>query len=133
MTELISDTRSLAEVCDRLRGTDFVTVDTEFMRERTFWPKLCLVQLGGPDLAVCVDPLAPGISLQPLFELLDAPETVKVFHAARQDLEIFHHLTGRMPWPVYDTQVAAMVCGFGDQVGYDRLVAKLAKVNLDKG
>jgi ribonuclease D len=103
------------------------------MRERTFWPKLCLVQVAGVDEAAAIDPLADGMDLRPLFDLLDAPETVKVFHAARQDLEIFHYLTGHLPVPVFDTQVAAMVCGFGDQVGYETLVARLTRARLDKG
>jgi ribonuclease D len=130
---LITDSAALAAFCRRLSGTEFVTVDTEFMRERTYWPKLCLVQVAGPEEAAAIDPLADGIDLEPLFELMASPETVKVFHAARQDLEIFQYLVGRLPTPVFDTQVAAMVCGFGDQVGYETLVAKLAKAKLDKG
>jgi ribonuclease D len=130
---LITDSAALAAFCRRLSGTEFVTVDTEFMRERTYWPKLCLVQVAGPEAAAAIDPLADGIDLEPLFELLADPETVKVFHAARQDLEIFQYLVGRLPTPVFDTQVAAMVCGFGDQVGYETLVAKLARAKLDKG
>lgn len=130
---LITDSAALAAFCRGLSGAEFVTVDTEFMRERTYWPKLCLVQVAGPDDAAAIDPLADGIDLEPLFEVMAAPETVKVFHAARQDLEIFQYLVGRLPTPVFDTQVAAMVCGFGDQVGYETLVAKLARAKLDKG
>ena len=122
----------MAAFCDRLRGTEFVTVDTEFMRETTYWAKLCLVQVAGPDEAYCIDPLAPGIDLAPLYALLADPKILKVFHAGRQDLEIFFHATGKVPAPVFDTQVAAMVCGFGDQVGYETLVAKLAGAQLDK-
>lgn len=130
---LITTTEEIEAFCVRLAGAEFITVDTEFMRERTFWPKLCLVQVAGVNEAAAVDPLADGMDLRPLFDLLDAPETVKVFHAARQDLEIFHYLTGHLPVPVFDTQVAAMVCGFGDQVGYETLVARLTRARLDKG
>ncbi len=129
---LITDTATLAAFCDRLRGTEFITVDTEFMRETTYWAKLCLVQVAGPDEAHCIDPLAPGIDLAPLYALLDDPKVLKVFHAGRQDLEIFCTAMGKVPHPVFDTQVAAMVCGFGDQVGYETLVAKLAGAKLDK-
>lgn len=129
---LISDTATLTDFCNRQATADFVTVDTEFMRETTFWAKLCLVQVAGPDEAVCIDPLAPGISLKPLYDLFANERVLKVFHAARQDLEIFLHEGGALPRPVFDTQVAAMVCGFGDQVGYETLVAKLADAKLDK-
>jgi ribonuclease D len=135
---LITDTPSLAAFCQRVARAPFITVDTEFMREKTYWPKLCLVQVAGggmdhdPDSAVAVDALAPGIDLEPLFALLDDPGVVKVFHAARQDLEIFYHLTGRLPKPVFDTQIAAMVCGFGDSVGYETLITTLTKARIDK-
>ncbi|MGB0748993.1 MAG: ribonuclease D [Magnetospiraceae bacterium] len=129
---VISDTQTLAEFCDRLSTTDFITVDTEFLREKTYWPKLCLVQVGGPDEAYCIDPLAAGMDLAPLFALFANPAITKVFHAARQDLEIFYLLTGTIPAPLFDTQVAAMVCGFGDQVGYEALASKLAKAAIDK-
>jgi ribonuclease D len=130
---LITEAAELAGFCERLSGAELIAVDTEFMRERTYWPKLCLVQVAGPHEAAAIDPLADGIDLAPLFTLLRAPETLKVFHAARQDLEIFHRLMGgELPRPVFDTQVAAMVCGFGDQVSYETLVAKLAKARIDK-
>lgn len=129
---LISDTASLAAFCDRLSRASYVTVDTEFMREKTYWSQLCLVQLGGPDEAKCVDPLAPGIDLGPLYELMANERVLKVFHAARQDVEIFLEMAGAIPKPLFDTQVAAMVCGFGDSVGYETLVNKLAKANVDK-
>ncbi len=129
---LITDTETLAAFCGRLKGVDFVTVDTEFMRETTYWARLCLVQVGGPDEAMCIDPLAPGINLKPLYDLLADKSMLKVFHAGRQDLEIFFTAMGEVPAPVFDTQIAAMVCGFGDQVGYEALVAKLANANLDK-
>jgi ribonuclease D len=129
---LITDTEALAAFCGRQRGVEFVTVDTEFMRERTYWPILCLVQVAGPDEAVAIDALAEGIDLAPLYALMADPTVLKVFHAARQDLEIFFQRTGAVPEPVFDTQVAAMVCGFGDSVSYETLVKKLAGVSLDK-
>ncbi len=129
---LISDTASLAAFCKGLVGASFVTVDTEFMREKTYWPRLCLVQVAGPGEARVIDALAPGIDLESLFALLADTSQLKVFHAARQDLEIFYHLAGRLPAPVFDTQVAAMVCGFGDSVGYETLIAKLTKARVDK-
>ncbi len=130
---MITDTETLSRFCASLRGADYVTVDTEFIRESTYWPILCLVQLGGPDDARAIDTLAPGIDLAPLFELLIDEDILKVFHASRQDLEIFHHLMGRVPTPLFDTQVAAMVCGFGDSVGYETLIRKLTNTELDKG
>src|ERR1700753_2963819 len=123
---LITETASLAAFCDRLAKADFVTVDTEFMRETTYWAKLCLVQVAGPDEAYCIDPLADGLNLKPLYALWPNPAVLKVFHAGRQDLEIFYTATTTVPTPVFDTQVAAMVCGFGDQVGYETLVSRLA-------
>ncbi len=128
----IADSATLAEFCQRASAAPFVTVDTEFMRERTYWAQLCLVQCATPDEAVAIDALAPGIDLSPLFRLLDDPRVLKVFHAARQDLEIFHHMTGRVPGPLFDTQVAAMVCGFGDAVSYETLAGQLAQVRIDK-
>lgn len=130
---VITSTQDLTEFCKELARHDYVTVDTEFMREKTFWPILCLIQLAGPDKAAAVDPLADGIDLAPLFELMAAPDTLKVIHGGRQDVEIFHHLTGQVPAPLYDTQIAAMVCGFGEQVGYETLIAKLTGERLDKG
>lgn len=130
---LIKEPSELAAFCERLAGAELIAVDTEFMRERTYWPKLCLVQVAGPSEAAAIDPLAEGMDLAPLFALMRAPETLKVFHAARQDLEIFHRLMdGTLPKPVFDSQVAAMVCGFGDQVSYETLVGKLAKARIDK-
>ena len=129
---VITDTPALAAFCHRLADAEFITVDTEFMRESTYWPILCLAQVGGPDEARAIDALADGIDLAPLFELLANPKILKVFHAARQDMEIFALLMDRLPAPLFDTQVAAMVCGFGDSVGYETLVAKLAKASVDK-
>ena len=129
---MISDTARLEAFCKSLAGASFVSVDTEFMREKTYWPILCLVQVAGPDDARVIDVLAPGIDLESLFALFADTSVLKVFHAARQDLEIFYHLAGRLPAPVFDTQVAAMVCGFGDAVGYETLIAKLTKARVDK-
>jgi len=115
---LIADSESLAAFCERQAKAEFVTVDTEFMRDRTYWPVLCLVQVGGPEETVAIDPMAEGIDLAPLFALMADPEVLKVFHAARQDIEIFVNLTGKVPAPIFDTQVAAMVCGFGEAASY---------------
>ena len=129
---LITESAALGAFSRRQRQAEFVAIDTEFMRDKTYWPQLCLVQLAGPEEAAAIDTLAPGIDLEPLFALLADPEPVKVFHAARQDVEIFFHLTGRIPAPLVDTQVAAMVCGFGDAVSYENLAAKLAGARIDK-
>lgn len=132
----ITTTEGLAAFCEDAAQAPFVTVDTEFLRERTYYSKLCLVQLAmpgeGDENAVLVDPLAKGMSLEPLYELFRNQNVVKVFHAARQDLEIFFVEGGVVPQPLFDTQVAAMVAGFGDQVGYETLVRKIAKAQLDK-
>jgi ribonuclease D len=128
----IADSATLAEFCQRASASPFVTVDTEFMRERTYWAQLCLIQCATPDEAVAIDALAPGIDLSPLFRLLEDARVLKVFHAARQDLEIFHHMSGQVPGPLFDTQVAAMVCGFGDAVSYETLAGQLAQVRIDK-
>ncbi len=133
---LITTTDHLADFCRSLDGADYVTVDTEFMREKTYWPKLCLAQVAGPGEsgpAAAIDTLAPGIDLKPLLDLLADTSVLKVFHAARQDMEIFYHLMGHhVPDPIFDTQVAAMVCGFGDSVGYETLASKLANAKVDK-
>jgi ribonuclease D len=129
---LIATTAELGAFCDELARTDVVTVDTEFMRERTFWPRLCLIQAAGPERAAAIDPLAEGIDLAPFHALMADRSVLKVFHAARQDVEILLRLTGRVPEPLFDTQIAAMVCGFGESVGYETLVAELAGATLDK-
>ena len=129
---MITSTADLAAACKRFARFDTVTVDTEFMRETTFWPKLCVVQLASPDEAVIVDAMAPDIDLDPLFKLMKNEKVIKVFHAARQDIEIVHHLGGLIPHPVFDTQVAAMVCGFGESVSYDQLVQQLTGARIDK-
>tara|TARA_R110002094_G_scaffold85688_14_gene89709 strand:- start:5045 stop:6202 length:1158 start_codon:yes stop_codon:yes gene_type:complete len=132
----ITTTADLAAYCSEAAGHDYVTVDTEFLRERTYYSKLCLVQLAMPGTddsnAVLVDPLADGISLEPLYELFRDTSVVKVFHAARQDLEIFFVDAKVFPKPLFDTQVAAMVCGFGEQVGYETLVRKIVREGVDK-
>ncbi|GLK80770.1 ribonuclease D [Methylopila turkensis] len=129
---MITSTQDLQAACARFARADFVTVDTEFLRETTFWPKLCVVQIADAEGPVVVDALAPDIDLQPLFELMANEAVLKVFHAGRQDIEIFHHLAGLVPHPVFDTQVAAMVLGFGDSISYDQLVQRTAGVTLDK-
>jgi ribonuclease D len=131
-TTLITDTNALGALCERLAAETFVTVDTEFMREKTYWPELCVVQLAGTQDVAVVDALAPGIDLAPLGELMAVPGVTKVFHAARQDVEIFLQLFGAVPADVFDTQVAAMVAGFGDQVGYEGLVGSLTGGQIDK-
>lgn len=133
--QTITTTDALEQFCTRAKAAPYVTVDTEFLRERTYWSKLCLVQMALPGKegeAVLVDPLVEGLSLEPLYDLFRHQATVKVFHAARQDLEIFFTEAGVFPLPLFDTQVAAMVCGFGEQVGYETLVKKIAKQSLDK-
>ncbi len=132
--DLITSTDALAAVCNRLSQHPFVTVDTEFLRETTYYPKLCLIQMAGPDPAeAClIDPLAEGISLEPFMALMADRNVVKVFHSARQDLEIVWNLGGIVPEPLFDTQVAAMVCGYGDSVSYEQLTNDLAKAKIDK-
>ncbi len=128
----ITATADLAAFCDRLNTQPFVAVDTEFMRETTYWPKLCLIQAAGPDgTEAVIDPLADGLDLAPFLALMANPKVEKVFHAARQDLEIFFNL-GVLPKPLFDTQIAAMAAGFGEQVAYDALVRQMLKVDLDK-
>ena len=130
---LITDNETLAGLCAVWGESEFVTVDTEFMRESTYRAKLCLVQVGAPDIEpVAVDPLANGIDLAPFYDLLVRAPVLKVFHAARQDVEVLLPLAGGVPHPLFDTQIAAMVCGFGDSVGYETLVARLARGRIDK-
>lgn len=130
--DLITTTDELASACSRLAAHPFVTVDTEFLRETTYYPKLCLIQIASPGEAVLVDPLAEGLDLAPFMALMTDLNVVKVFHAARQDLEIVWMLGRVLPSPLFDTQVAAMVCGYGDSVGYEQLVNDLAKARIDK-
>ena len=128
----ITTTEALREFCAKLSNQPFITVDTEFMRETTYWPKLCLIQAASPTDAANIDPLADGLDLEPFLELLRDESILKVFHAARQDVEIFARL-GAMPKPMFDTQVAAMAAGFGDQVSYESLVRQMLRQEVDKG
>jgi len=130
---LITDQNTLETFCAGLAASAFITIDTEFLREKTYYPKLCLIQISGPDKnAAAVDPLAEGIDLTPVFDLLFNPAILKIFHAGRQDMEIFYNLTGQVPAPLFDTQIAAMVCGYGDSVGYDALVRGVTGAHIDK-
>lgn len=129
---MITTTEALAAFCARLAAHDFVTVDTEFLRETTYWPELCLIQMAGPEDEGIVDPLAEGIDLKPFFELMADPSVVKVFHAARQDIEIMVNRGDLVPHPIFDTQVAAMVCGFGESISYDQLVSRISGAHIDK-
>lgn len=129
---LITKTSDLDAFCTLAATIPYITVDTEFVRETTYWPQLCLIQVGLEDNAVAIDPLAEDINLASFFKLLDNPHVMKVFHSGRQDIEIFYHLTGTTPVSIFDTQIAAMVCGFGESVAYDVLVQKYAKISLDK-
>lgn len=133
-SSIIATTDALSAYCDSIADAPWVTVDTEFMRDKTYWPKLCLIQISAPEAGTetAIDPLAEGIDLTPLFAIMRNTKVVKAFHAARQDLEIFYNLMGEVPAPLFDTQVAAMVCGFGDQVGYEGLVKKICREELDK-
>ena len=129
---IIADTQALSAFCQRLSQAPFITVDTEFLRESTFWAQLCLVQIAGPDEAAIIDPLAPGMDMSPFYGLMADEAVTKVFHAARQDIEIFVKQAGAVPRPLFDTQIAAMVCGYGDQVSYDQLVYRITGKQIDK-
>lgn len=130
--KVITETAALEAACATLAMADFATIDTEFLREQTFWPQLCLIQMAGPDGEYIVDPLAEGLDLAPLWALMTDESVVKVFHAARQDMEIVFAESGALPTPVFDTQVAAMVCGFGDSISYVNLVKRITGEDLDK-
>lgn len=130
--DIISDTASLEQLCAELACDEFIAVDTEFMREQTFWPVLCLIQIAGSRRQAVIDPLSPGLDLRPFYDLMADDRVLKVFHAARQDIEIIYWRSGAIPHPLFDTQVAAMVCGFGEQVGYEGLARSLAKARIDK-
>ncbi len=131
MTLIVSN-EDLSVVCARLKQHAYITVDTEFLRETTFWPKVCVIQIASDAEAVAIDALAPGLDLSPFFELMADGDVVKVFHAARQDVEIIWNLAKLIPVPLFDTQVAAMVCGYGEQVSYGELVQSICKVSVDK-
>jgi ribonuclease D len=130
--DLINTTRDLADACDRLARHPYITVDTEFLRETTYYPLLCVAQLASADEAVVVDALAEGIDLKPFYQLMANERVLKVFHAARQDIEIVWHEAGLIPHPIFDTQVAAMVLGYGDSISYDQLVQRITGDALDK-
>jgi ribonuclease D len=130
--DLITTTEELAATCERLGRHPFVTIDTEFLRETTYYPLLCVAQLASIDEAVVVDALAPGIDLKPFYDLMAKPDVLKVFHAARQDIEIVWHQAELIPHPIFDTQVAAMVLGHGDSISYDQLVQRITGDTLDK-
>jgi ribonuclease D len=133
MTIPITESQALHALCTQLAAADAIAVDSEFMRESTYYPKLCLLQLATADGAWAVDPLAPGLDLQPLLEVMADENVLKVFHSAGQDLEIFYHLMGRVPAPLFDTQVAAMALGYGEQVSYQSLIQQTLGVHIDKG
>ncbi|MEM8794137.1 MAG: ribonuclease D [Pseudomonadota bacterium] len=130
--DIITTTGELRDACARLASSEFVTVDTEFLRETTYWPKLCLIQAAAPGQFFIIDPLAPNIDLQPFFALMANEAVTKVFHAARQDVEIIYNLASIIPAPLFDTQDAAMVCGFGDSISYDQLVFRISGNRIDK-
>ena len=130
---LITDQTSLNAFCAKLKNSDFIAVDTEFLREKTYYPHLCLIQISDPNKnAAAIDPLAEGIDLTPVYALLFDPEILKIFHAGRQDIEIFYHLNTQVVEPIFDTQIAAMVCGYGDSVGYENLVRNITGGHIDK-
>ena len=128
----ITTNEALDAIIKRYKKAEFLAVDTEFLRERTYYPQLCLIQISDGVDAVAIDPLAEGLDLKPIWELMRNPTITKVFHAGGQDIEIFLHLMGDIPQPIYDTQIAAMVCGLGDQVGYDKLVKSMLGQDIDK-
>lgn len=131
---LITDSKTLAEFCARIAKSPYIAIDTEFMRENSYWPDLCLVQVADPHEAAAIDPKAPGLDLSPLLDLMvDNEDVLKVFHAGGQDLEIIYNLTGKTPHPLFDTQIAAMALGLGEQIGYGNLVDAWLGVQLDKG
>ena len=129
---VVKNNKELKEYCEKLSNDEFVTVDTEFMRTTTFWPDLCLIQLAGPSGECIIDPIGNDIDLTDFFELMRKPDVTKVIHSGRQDLEIFYKLSGELPKPLFDTQVAAMVCGYGEQVGYSQLVMEIIGKKIDK-
>jgi len=131
--DLITTNDALEELCEKLATQRYITVDTEFLREKTFWPQLCLIQTAGDDIEAMIDPLAEDIDLQPFFDLLVNENVLKVMHGCRQDIEIFYHLAKIIPTPLFDTQIAAMVCGFGDAVGYENLIKRTTGGKIDKG
>ena len=130
---LLTTTSELNQACAQFQNSRYVTIDTEFLREKTFWPKLCLIQIAMPGFEALIDPLAEGINMSRLFEILKNPDILKVMHGCRQDIEIFYKEAGIIPSPMMDTQVMAMVCGYGDSISYEALVKRIAKGTIDKG
>ncbi|PHS29317.1 MAG: ribonuclease D [Robiginitomaculum sp.] len=130
---IVTDNKALEKVCEGLRRTEYFAVDTEFLRESTYWSKLCLIQVAGGDVEAIIDPLAEGLDMRPFLSIMADTSITKVFHAARQDLEIFYRLMGQVPLPLFDSQIAAMAAGLGDSIGYDTLVQKMLKKSVDKG
>ena len=130
--EYITTTAELKDLCQQLAARPFITVDLEFLREHSYYAQLCLIQIGSDDRCVVVDPLAEALDLNPFFSLMQNPDVVKVFHSGRQDIEIIYHLSGHIPAPLFDTQVAAMVAGFGESISYENLVSHLLGIRLDK-
>ena len=128
----VKDTNHLAELCSKINKSKFLAIDTEFIREKTYWPKLCLIQVFNGEDKIIIDPLVKGLDLKPFFKILSNNEIVKIFHSGRQDIEIFYNLTKKIPKNIYDTQIAAMVCGFGDSIGYENLVSQLLGKKIDK-
>jgi ribonuclease D len=128
----VTNTKELKALVGELEGAQYIALDTEFMRDQTYWPKLCLVQVAAPGIEAIIDPLADGIDLAPFYKLLKSPKIVKVLHASRQDIEIFYHQGGVIPDPLFDTQIAAMVAGFGESASYETLARKLAHAEIDK-
>ena len=128
----VKETNHLNELCSKLNKSEFLSIDTEFIREKTYWPKLCLIQVFNGEEKIIIDPLAKDIDLKSFFDILNNREIVKVFHSGRQDIEIFYNLTKKIPQNIYDTQIAAMVCGFGDSIGYENLVSQLLEKKIDK-
>ena len=131
--KIITDTSALSDLCRELSESDYFTIDTEFIREKTYYPQLCLIQVANDDIEAIIDPLAADIDLQPLFDLLQNDTVLKVIHGGRQDVEIFYYLSGQIPQGLFDTQIAGMVCGFGDQVGYEAMINRILNIQIDKG
>ncbi|MCI5061183.1 MAG: ribonuclease D, partial [Alphaproteobacteria bacterium] len=130
---IIQNQKELDQICAELANSPYLTIDTEFLRDKTYFSKLCLVQLAGPETdAVALDPVATDLDWEPFHALMQNPDVIKVFHAARQDLEIFYQMNGKIPSPIFDTQVAAMVCGHGDQIAYNKLVKAITDKDLPK-
>ena len=130
--EHITSNEQLADLCQRLKSAETLALDTEFIREKTYYPRLCLIQIASTEVVACIDPLSIS-EMQPLWDLLLNQDCLKVLHAARQDLEIFHHLLGEIPQPVFDTQLVATVLGYGEQIGYGNLIKKVLNIDLNKG